>query len=132
MPPPKKKKDFEVLKVYSFVDSFTNKSAYVGYYRPYSMEYNHKTSDDFDNTFIEWLSIFNLKNVQLIAHKDMMFDVQKPAYNQIFNGGRHSSQLSITCYGDYSVQELIEKKLRDMGAILIFIGIQLEGKICFL
>ena len=99
---------FEVVKVYSFVEPYTGRSAYVGYYRPYSKYYNHGFNDDFDTTFVEWLKNMNLQHVQRVASEDIMFDIQKPRIQQIYDGGRPLTVLALTCHGNFSMDEIMQ------------------------
>lgn len=112
---------FEVVKVYSFFEPYTGKSAYVGYYRPYSKNYNHAFNDDFDTTFVEWLKNMNLQNVQRVASEDIMFDIQKPRIQQIYDGGRPSTMLALTCHGNYTMDEIMQ--LRQINGCTIDIPV---------
>lgn len=100
---------FEVVKVYSFIEPYTGKSAYVGYYRPYTETYNSGITDDFDKRFFEWLRVLNLNNVQMVLGENIMFDFQKPRIEQIYNGGRPSTKMALTCHGDYTMDEMMQK-----------------------
>lgn len=99
---------FEVVKVYSFIEPYTGKSAYVGYYRPYTKNYNRNLNDDFDSKFVEWLQSMNLHDVQNVVSEDILFDIQKPRIQQIYDGGRPSTIMSLTCHGDYSMDEVMQ------------------------
>lgn len=102
-------KKFEVVKVYSFTEPNTGKSAYIGYYRPYATTYNSSITDDFDKLFFEWLQRLNLINVQMVHGENIMFDFQKPRIKQIYDGNRPTTTMAITCHGDYTMDELIQK-----------------------
>lgn len=100
-------KDFQVARVISFYDSTINKNAKVCYFRPMANGYNKTTLDDFDKSIVEWLKGLNLQNVDICHSDDIVFDHQKPQLEKIYNGGRPSSKLILTCHGDYSMEEFM-------------------------
>ncbi len=56
-------KDYKVVKVFSFIEPFTQKTAYDGYKRPLPVSYNASIFDDFDQNMLMWLQSMNLDNV---------------------------------------------------------------------
>lgn len=110
---------FKVARVISFNDVFTNKQGFVGYLRPLTPSCSKKNLDDFDNSFMDWLKSFNLDNVHYVNCADIIFEDQIPQLQRIYNNGRPTSKLLLTCHGDYNFEELkqigqIEAKLLDL------------------
>lgn len=99
--------DFQVARVISFYDSTINRYAKVCYFRPMKNGYNKTTFDDFDKSIVEWLKGLNLQNVDFCQSDDIVFDHQKPQLGKIYNGGRPSSKLLLTCHGDYTMDEFV-------------------------
>lgn len=101
--------EFKVLSVYMFTNPFTQKTAYVGYARPRTQNYDKTVKDDFDQLFEDWLKSLHLDNVHLAAKQDICFEGQLKHYARIYNGNRLKSELLITAHGDYSMDELMAK-----------------------
>lgn len=102
--------NFLVAKVYSFNNPFTNIGATVGYLRPYTQDYDAKQKDIFDLRFEEWLNELNLKNVRMILSRNIIFKGQLEALNKTYVREYAKTNLVITAYGDYSIEELASKK----------------------
>ena len=101
--------DFEVIRVISFSDSHLNKNGVIVYRRPSTLNYNKDVLDDFDESFIKWLKQLNFQNVTLWHSEDILFDNQLNHYQQVYDGGRPRTLLSLTCHGDYTNDELMRQ-----------------------
>lgn len=101
-----KPEDFKVLRVISFQERFSNKVGKICYFRPMTKDYQQGTSDEFDTTLIEWLKAQNLVNVVLVSSSDVCFEHQMDEIQKIYLR-QVKTQLSLTCHGDYSTDELI-------------------------
>ena len=99
-------KDFKVLRVISFQEKFTNAIGKICYFRPMTKDYQQGTSDEFDASLIEWLKAQNLVNVVLVSSSDVCFEHQTDDIQKIYLR-KVKTQLSLTCHGDYSIDELI-------------------------
>lgn len=99
-------KDFKVLRVISFQERFSNKVGKICYFRPMTEDYQQGVSDEFDASLIEWLKAQNLENVSLDISSDVCFEHEKENIQKIYLR-KIKTQLSLTCHGDYSTDELI-------------------------
>jgi len=100
--------DFRVARVISLIDNYTKSRGYITYLRPLTQSYNKSVIDDFDNSMIDWIKELKYQEVQFVHASDVVFDYQKPQIEKIYNGGRPSSKLLLTCHGDYSFEELVK------------------------
>lgn len=98
--------DFKVLRVISFREKFTHAIGKICYFRPMTKDYQQGTSDEFDTILIEWLKAQNLVNVALVSCYDVCFEHEKENIQKIYLR-KINTQLSLTCHGDYSTDELI-------------------------
>ena len=101
-------KDFKVLRVISFQEKFTNVIGKICYFRPMTKDYQQGASDEFDATLMEWLQTQNFVNVSLDSCTDVCFENQVNEIQKIYLR-KIKTQLSLTCHGDYSIDELIGK-----------------------
>lgn len=85
--------DFEVIRVISFTVSHMKYGGTIVYRRPLTATYNEGCSDDFDGSLLKWLQQLKLKDVALSYSKDILFDNQLKNYQQIYDGGRPTTQL---------------------------------------
>ncbi len=102
--------NFEVIRVFSFTESYMQNVGTIVYRRPLSDIYNKDNPDIFDKTFMEWLNELGLKDVKCICSSNVLFENQLNNYNKIYNGGRPISKLSITCCGNYTLEEIESKE----------------------
>lgn len=98
--------DFKVLRVISFQERFTHAIGKICYFRPRTENYQQGASDEFDASLIEWLKAQNLVNVSLDISSDVCFEHQMDEIQKIYLR-KVKTQLSLTCHGDYSTDELI-------------------------
>ncbi len=101
--------DFEVIRVISFTVPHLEYGGIIVYRRPLTTTYKEDCPDEFDESLLKWLQQFNLKDVVLSHSKDILFDNQLKDYQQIYDGGRPTTQLLLTCHGDYTIDELMVK-----------------------
>lgn len=102
--------EFKVLKVYSFRDPMTGFVGYVYYLRPLKPDYNKNVQDDFDNKFMEWIKAMNLDNVVMAHSDDIVYEGQFKNILKVLQQFRKKGTMCLTCHGDYTVDEIIEKK----------------------
>lgn len=102
--------EFKVLKVYSFRDPVTGFSGYVYYQRPQTPEYNKRVSDDFDKQFMEWICSMNLDNVKMAHSEDITYEGQLDYILNILQKYKHKDKMYLTCHGDYSMDEILQKR----------------------
>ena len=50
----------------------------------------------------------NLDNVRIIHSEDICFEHQLPQIDRIYNGGRPRSLLTLTCHGNYQIDEILK------------------------
>lgn len=100
-----KPEDFKVLRVISFQERFSNKVGKICYFRPMTEDYQQGASDEFDASLLEWLKAQNLVNVDLDISSDVWFEHQIDDIQKIYLR-KVKTQLSLTCHGDYSIDEL--------------------------
>lgn len=100
-----KPEDFKVLRVISFQERFTHAIGKICYFRPMTKHYQQGASDEFDTSLLEWLKAQNLVNVGLDSCTDVCFENQVNEIQKIYMR-ETMTQLSFTCHGDYSIDEL--------------------------
>ncbi len=101
--------EFKVLKVYSFRDPVTGFSGYVYYQRPLTPLYNKGVLDDFDKQFMEWIHSMNLDNVRMAHSEDITYEGQLDFILNILQTNKRKDKMYLTCHGDYSVEEVMQK-----------------------
>ncbi|MBQ7238452.1 MAG: hypothetical protein IJS20_06650 [Bacteroidales bacterium] len=108
-----KPEDFEAIRVISFRDSLDQYSGTIVYRRPLSSIKKDPTkkdpTDDFDRSMLSWLEQLNFQRVQFLRSENILFDNQLQEYQQIYDGGRPQTLLSLTCHGNYTKDELIAR-----------------------
>lgn len=96
----------KVARIISFNEPFTKTKGFIGYLRPLTSSYSKDTIDDFDNSLKDWLESFNLENVHYVNCTNIIFEDQISQLQRIYNNGRPTSKLLLTCYGDNGFEEL--------------------------
>lgn len=92
----------KVARVIRFREEIKGIEGTICYMRPLTPNYDKDKSDIFDNSMIEWLESFQLKNVKVICSENILFDNQVSILSRIYDGGRPKTELSLICNREYT------------------------------
>ena len=118
--------EFKVLKMYSFLDPVTGFSGYVYYLRPKTSNYSKSSIDDFDAQFMEWVKSMNLNNVVMAYCEEIYYEGLFDLFMSRFQVYKLRDKMYLTCHGDYTVDEIMEKK--EIAAFVLDLNVYWNAK----